>query len=212
MTTTILPTHLQALLSGLSVDDVARLTQYLNGAEVPRQKRNQNMEDSKLLRLPQELRDHIIRMSIPDTVRVDPWGVSAETPSPTWLQVCSQLRLDAAKVYFSTPIYLPWVGDDTYKKWIDSIDVSYRHFVRSVHIDRFVPDVNQAIEYARNHDTIGRFREGTVWVPTSVGESGDATSIWINSFGKTQIYEELLPLEASLSSAIPDKYSIDSWV
>jgi hypothetical protein len=156
--------------------------------ELPLQTRRNNAQRSQLLLLPQELRDHIVRVGLPAAISIDPYGVSGETAPPAWLQVCSQMRLDAAKVYFRTPIQLPYLSDEKFKAWVDSIDTSYRNFVKSVQIDRFFGTPDAAMEYAHKQDVTGEFRLGTVWATTSVVEDGNAMEMWINARGETERY------------------------
>jgi hypothetical protein len=189
----------QALLGNMQNDEVLRLAQHLNNVQMPLQTRCDNGQQSRLLQLPQELRDHIVRVSLPSAISIDPYGVSKETAPPAWLQVCSQMRLDAAKVYFRTPIQLPYISDEKFKAWVDSIDVSYRVFVRSIQIDRFFGTLDGAMEYARKQDITGAFRPGTVWATTSVVEDGNAITMWINARGETKSY-----LATQISGAAED--------
>jgi hypothetical protein len=186
----------QALLGDMENDQVLRLAQYLNDVKLPLQTRCNNEQQSRLLQLPQELRDHIVRVGLPAAINIDPYGVSKETAPPAWLQVCSQMRSDAAKVYFRTPIHLPYISDEKFKAWVDSIDVSYRVFVKSIQIDRFFGTLDAVMEYAHKQDITGAFQPGTVWATTDIVVDGTSITMWTNARGETQPY--LLPRGAQV--------------
>ncbi|KAF1826939.1 uncharacterized protein K489DRAFT_405699 [Dissoconium aciculare CBS 342.82] len=207
MTAVYTSSDFKSLIGDMPNGEVLRLAQYLNDVRLPLQTRSENGQHSRLLQLPQELRDNIVRAGLPAAISVDPYGVSQETATPAWFQVCSQMRLDAAKVYFRTPIQLPYLSDEKFKGWVDSIDVSYRSFVRSIQIDRFIPDLDGAIEYARGKDTLGGFRPGTIWATTSFVEDDNAVTVWINARGQTKPYSDVCALELEHKSGDSEEFN-----
>lgn len=104
--------------------------------------RHSKMDNSPLLRLPPELRNHIYDLVFAEggTINIDAPHYPQEIQVPTLLHTCRQLRAEASSVYYSTHIFVARVSrrhglSPALKDWLRKIGVEGRALIRAIHLE-----------------------------------------------------------------------------
>lgn len=185
--------ELLRLLSQASIGDLIKAQSYIKLELTPAHLQTWNKTASPLLRLPRELRDHILadvlvdRHNIEIPCRDDDISKQGDVffTTAALLHASHQLRQEAAEIYYAKNAFS--AASDALYEWLPSLSLEHRGLIEKIQctascrVHWWHHERAKAAEIAGKMEADLGIRKGRVWAEVEQKDSG--AQVWVNSCG-----------------------------